>query len=537
MTKALVTILGSIALLGLGSACGDDSSGAASSSGASGASAGSHQDGTQNTDETDVDCGGQQADGTGKAARCADGRKCLDASDCTSLSCDGTTKLCAAPAPSDKVKNGDETGVDCGGPEANPRCPTGEGCLAGTDCESKVCDTGSKTCSAPTNGDGQANGDESDVDCGGTTTAAPRCAVGKTCNVHADCGSDGCGYDKKCVENKSCAQHHGGDTCGPLDKPESCCTSIAVTKPDNTKVRVDKFMITAGRFRQFVERTNGDLRGYISKNRPSWWEPAWDDRVPNQLNDGQYISHDGVYQELGPGLFFDPGGGNQGCDSELNGARTYWIPKDVSRALWDDVQSYTQEVLDEKALNCATFFMLSAFCAWDGGRLPTADELDFVWTGGAANPAATHKYPWGQTPEPAGWDTGWKDLADAQANGTKTPAAGDQTFSSYLFNWWSPSTETCIDGRGCDWSVHVAPPGRFPKGNGPFGHSDLAGLLLHITSDIQPGGDLDSRTVAWHRNGSWEGHTIPFYEFGSNPNRFRPTSKYRSSGARCARDN
>ena len=40
--------------------------------------------------------------------------------------------------------------------------------------------------------------------------------------------------------------------------------------------KLDKYNITAGRFRVFVEKTKGDVRGYIQKNRPAWFEPAWD---------------------------------------------------------------------------------------------------------------------------------------------------------------------------------------------------------------------------------------------------------------------
>ena len=33
------------------------------------------------------------------------------------------------------------------------------------------------------------NGDETDVDCGGTTKGTPRCAAGKECAVNGDCAS------------------------------------------------------------------------------------------------------------------------------------------------------------------------------------------------------------------------------------------------------------------------------------------------------------------------------------------------------------
>ena len=45
----------------------------------------------------------------------------------------------------------------------------------------------------------------------------------------------------------------------------------------------------------------------------------------------------------------------------------------------------TQEVLDEKAMNCAPSAMFAAFCVWDGGQLATAEVMDSI-TGNATEP-------------------------------------------------------------------------------------------------------------------------------------------------------
>ncbi len=65
----------------------------------------------------------------------------------------------------DRVQDGDETGVDCGG-----------SCMA--------CPVPDPTCS-----DGLRDGFESDVDCG---AACPPCAAGQVCAVSADCASGSC---------------------------------------------------------------------------------------------------------------------------------------------------------------------------------------------------------------------------------------------------------------------------------------------------------------------------------------------------------
>lgn len=80
--------------------------------------------------ETDLDCGGlcrpcPALAGCGVDADCADG-VCMNGS-------------CKPPSCSDGVKNGEETGIDCGGPPSCPRCAVGQGCGVAGDCESGVC--------------------------------------------------------------------------------------------------------------------------------------------------------------------------------------------------------------------------------------------------------------------------------------------------------------------------------------------------------------------------------------------------------------
>lgn len=113
------------------------------------------------------------------------GAECGAGSDCKSGVCEAGA--CAVPKPDDAVKNGDETDTDCGGTSAP--CADGKACVTSKDCASQVC-TGN-VCQAPKADDGVKNGDESDVDCGGSVTGAPRCAVGKSCNAHGDCTTDG----------------------------------------------------------------------------------------------------------------------------------------------------------------------------------------------------------------------------------------------------------------------------------------------------------------------------------------------------------
>jgi hypothetical protein len=85
----------------------------------------------------------------------------------------------------DRVRDGDETDVDCGG--SCQACAGGKQCAAAADCQSQACDAGS--CRAASCSDGARDGYESDVDCGGS--CGP-CAAGLACAVDSDCASGSC---------------------------------------------------------------------------------------------------------------------------------------------------------------------------------------------------------------------------------------------------------------------------------------------------------------------------------------------------------
>ncbi|MDB4941259.1 MAG: Tryptophan synthase alpha chain [Labilithrix sp.] len=440
---------------------------------------------------------------------------------------DGGYAADGAPIPAtatNGVKDADETDVDCGG-TSGKACVTSQGCLVPADCVDGVCTGG--TCQAPTATDKVKNGDESDVDCGGTKTGAPKCAVAKACSVHADCASDGCSYAKKCVAIRSCTAHHGGDTCGPglADAGhESCCTTI----PGSI---VDKYSVTAGRFRAMVERTNGDLRGYITAHKPAWWNDQWTAYLPTMLdNGGTAIDYTGMYQELGPlhhklSDGTGAGGANEGCTVKNIGTRTYRLPDAINTRLMDN-QNYSQDILDEKPMNCVTAFMAAAFCAWDGGRLPSRPEWDVAW--------GADLYPWGATPAPAGWQNAYPTEAIAMNNPTYPTTTGDTHRANYYKNWWVPAAIV-----GTDYSLYIAEPGRFPLGNSPSGHADMAGAVFNYQS-ILPGGNAlgTGWSVQGSKSGSWQEHVIPYSTGNASAVGYSTQAEYKylALGMRCARD-
>lgn len=101
--------------------------------------------------------------------------------------CDAGRCATAAPANAcrDRVRDGDETDVDCGG-SCQP-CAAAKQCMRAEDCQSRACDAGS--CRAATCADGVRDGFESDVDCGGPCAA---CAAGLACAADTDCATNNC---------------------------------------------------------------------------------------------------------------------------------------------------------------------------------------------------------------------------------------------------------------------------------------------------------------------------------------------------------
>ncbi|MBL9016096.1 MAG: hypothetical protein JNL83_18055 [Myxococcales bacterium] len=86
----------------------------------------------------------------------------------------------------DRVLDGDETDVDCGGSCA--ACPGGDRCAVADDCQTAACSAGG-TCAAATCSDGVQDGYEADVDCGG---GCDLCTAGKACDFAIDCASNRC---------------------------------------------------------------------------------------------------------------------------------------------------------------------------------------------------------------------------------------------------------------------------------------------------------------------------------------------------------
>ena len=353
-----------------------------------------------------------------------------------------------------------------------------------------------------------------------------------TCSRDSDCKNGGKCKDigaagKVCVVAKSCTGGAGADAkCGgkPGDEKASgsqdCCETRAVAGGTYNRFNnprfpatvgpfaLDAFEVTVGRFRAWVEASNGNLRsaapaegaGAHPKIPNSGWRKEWDKFLP--------ASRAEIDKMFGP-----TGEDGVGCQVGTNlddyGAMTWWTPaieskvKSENQGADDVLAENTKEALDRKPLNCVGWHVLFAFCAWDGGRLPTDAEWGFAGSGGEQR-----VFPWGNVDK--------KDLVLIGENNSlswaPTFAAGGKYVTAALWErgkpnefpeFWDVHTWGKKMRTKSDNAAHIAPVGRKAAGNGKWGHANLSGGMFEWMLDegpIKQGNCVDCANVGWPGN-------------------------------------
>jgi formylglycine-generating enzyme required for sulfatase activity len=197
--------------------------------------------------------------------------------------------------------------------------------------------------------------------------------------------------------------------------------------------RLDKYLVTVGRFRQFVTAWNGGS-GYL---------PPAASGIQTYLNGGQ-----GLANGADPGTY--EGGWSASWNANVAPTNTN-LSCSSSYATWTDTAG-SQENLP---INCVNWFEAYAFCIWDGGFLPSEAEWEYAGAGGSQQ----REYPWGST-----------------APGASNAYA---IYGSALTDCYYPTGTLAA----CTGVANIAPVGSTTAGAGLWGQLDLAGEVWEWTLD------------------------------------------------------
>ncbi len=248
--------------------------------------------------------------------------------------------------------------------------------------------------------------------------------------------------------------------------------------------RLDRYDVTVGRFRKFVNAWNGGA-GYLP--------PAGSGKHAH-LNSGR-----GLALAVGSGVMYEPG----------------WVASDDSNvaptatnlSCMTGYPTWTQAVggNEQYPIDCVTWAEAYAFCIWDGGFLPSESEWEYAAAGGNQQ----REYPWGSS----------------------NPGTGD-AYAVYSCHYTGL-------GGGCG----IAPVGTSEQGVARWDQLDLAGNLNEWVLDFHgsyPNPCVDCAFVTGapllgrvYRGGDFyygAADLVPPYRDGSDPNQRQATT-----GFRCAR--
>jgi formylglycine-generating enzyme required for sulfatase activity len=253
----------------------------------------------------------------------------------------------------------------------------------------------------------------------------------------------------------------GMSNCGPGGSgTESCCTSLEVTggtyyrtydprdgnggvilaadggpsgEADPATVssfRLDKYLVTVGRFRQFVSAWSVG----------SGWLPPGGSGKHVHLNGGAGLVNAGQPGTYEPGWLASDDAAVEPTSSNLACGLYGWVGN--SSGTW----TLSPGANENLPINCVNWWEAYAFCIWDGGFLPSEAEWECASAGGSQQ----RMYPWG----------------------SKDPGTGNE-FA--IYGCYYPSGSPDASSFSCASVANIAPVGTARLGAGLWGQLDLAG--------------------------------------------------------------
>ena len=213
---------------------------------------------------------------------------------------------------------------------------------------------------------------------------------------------------------------------------ESCCAANDVPGGTFKRMNDDKFPATVSTFRlDTYEVVVGRFRAFVNAGQGTYDHPPAEGAGAHPKIPGS-----GWKSAFKDGLTDDKESfvAALKCDPDLYNA-----------------YSETPGVNDTLPMNCVTWFEAFAFCAWDGGRLPTEAEWNYAAAGGSEQ----RVYPWG------GDTIDKKHVSYGCQSGDSIAAPG---------------------APACTFNDYTA-AGSHPAGKGRWGHADLVGNVWERTLD------------------------------------------------------
>jgi sulfatase modifying factor 1 len=193
-------------------------------------------------------------------------------------------------------------------------------------------------------------------------------------------------------------------------------------------LRLDKYLVTVGRFRQFVAASSAG------------WTPTQESGKHAHISGGRGLANGGMPGTYEPGWITS----DQNDVAPTNAS----LICDAAYATWTPSAAANENL----PINCVNWYEAYAFCIWDGGFLPSEAEWEYASAGGRQE----REYPWGVV------DPGTSNAYAIYSSGTTC---------------YYPTMATCTG------ATNIAPVGTATLGAGLWGQLDLAGELWQWTLD------------------------------------------------------